>query len=442
MKIQRTESAQQWIELFPEINIPETAQQCFNGLRSIEGTNAPNINNGINKIVGILNDAKIKVVPTLKNFMSGIAGIDYLCAKNFDISFDNLLKETEIWYVTTDDDNTTKNVLNQFIGDGTHTAVSILEDSDNLLGAYSSSTGAVFIWIDKISLLPNPEITLQAILLHELIHAMLDINPHGFNLSTQQWERLGYGFDADEENKIADALVYIAVKDCGNEDAIDAVTKLFRKHPRQFSQISGIANLNQQVLVDNIANALKPRFILMPRLETLNKFYFYTLDDGSEPTPVKKNFAITAIENKLDEFENPDKNNDGLFREELDWNTIVSLESPFHSNYNSDFVTIKYSKYDVDNYPFAYKRIVINKASELSCELKEYLIFPGNVLYRCITSLNFTKMSEGIDEYKITEDIVDSMFSITKFEKVDIPNLAEYYKHLISLINNKSEYQY
>ena len=102
---------------------------------------------------------------------------------NLDSNFNNtlawLLCNITVYLVTVEDEGCEVTVNNIFDGIEQKIVVpeslSFEEAGSDALGMYLPETGSILLWVDKIYEHPTAPILFQTVLLHELIHAMFDV---------------------------------------------------------------------------------------------------------------------------------------------------------------------------------------------------------------------------------------------------------------------------
>lgn len=102
---------------------------------------------------------------------------------NLEFNFNNtltwLLSNISVYLVTVEDEGREVTVENIFDGIEQEIVVpeslSFEEAGSDALGMYLPETGSILLWVDKIYKLPTAPLLFQTVLLHELIHAMFDV---------------------------------------------------------------------------------------------------------------------------------------------------------------------------------------------------------------------------------------------------------------------------
>lgn len=201
------------------------------------GEGVPNIKMGLKYLVHLISQIK------KSHELSIIYNYEKQQLENIYPVLDNdlelLLQNIEVFYVNTKEIGTTVNVFNIFTHDIEEIQVPappnmnpsgiIIEEFEDepskifihdLLGTYVCDTGTIFIYMDRIRNYENSELIIQKVLLHELIHALLDTRIRIINNDDQKNRCL----DILNNNKylieesIVNALVLFVYKEWSNVD--------------------------------------------------------------------------------------------------------------------------------------------------------------------------------------------------------------------------------
>lgn len=129
----------------------------------------------------------------IDSFMNEIKEVlgDYDSILNWNLSINEVIETTEVWFVTSYEIGSDVPVFNRFTQQEELVKVpsipsnikkyegeekwEVRVDNPDLLGCYLGETGTIFIFIDRIHEYPNSEIIFQVVLIHEFIHAILDL---------------------------------------------------------------------------------------------------------------------------------------------------------------------------------------------------------------------------------------------------------------------------
>lgn len=230
MKIQLTDNAFQYIEINPEFRLPLNANECFRGLH-YNDVWTPDITEDIADVGSIIDNIKGELNKQIREKTPECVSI--LPSESlYPFIIDNI----HITLITREDakNETHIPVRNSFKYIATlsdemsyeSTVVSSPED-ENLLGLYQPKTGTIFLWIDKIiehKIITSPELIFQTVLLHEMIHAFLDIHPriyyqhsHGIRILSS----IGKPTQRDSEETLDNTLVLRA----------------YSRHPKDFDKV-------------------------------------------------------------------------------------------------------------------------------------------------------------------------------------------------------------
>lgn len=163
-----------------------------------------------------------------------------------------LLQNCTVYFVTTSDQGKTVKVKDIFTGEETKEEIEksnpmgIGSEESNKnenffdrLGYYNPKHGTIFLFVDKIAKLENPELVFQKVLLHEFIHAALDVNVRYKAKNSIKWESIKNDspYNAEEEETLDNTLVlyvYDAWGNCG-KSYVNDVEGFISSQPKNYS---------------------------------------------------------------------------------------------------------------------------------------------------------------------------------------------------------------
>lgn len=229
MLINHTILASQCVDSFPEINIPQVVNQSFFGLESVKGVCAPNISNAFCLISSVLSEINNKTNPLVKQLITENIKDGEWAYNPLDNTIQDLLDNIQVTYVTIEDGIHHAKVKTRNIFKYSATSDEekiydyepVINPEGKLLGMYLPSSGSIMLWIDRICVCENPELVLQKVLMHELIHAILDVSPRILNINqntgTLACKVLCYEYDRDSEETLDNSLVLYVYNQIANE---------------------------------------------------------------------------------------------------------------------------------------------------------------------------------------------------------------------------------
>ncbi|MDE6576775.1 MAG: hypothetical protein K2J82_11230 [Muribaculaceae bacterium] len=179
MNITATENALDFLEWHPEFHLPFTANECFAGMITLDRLNTPDLTVGIAYMDKILT----RIKDELREQMEHISSLS-----PSPMSLYQIVDNIDITLITEEDSKSgiaipVRNLFKYQITRINELSYEVAYPpkpeklKDNLLGVYLSQTGSIMLWIDKIIQKDKPELIFQKVLLHEMIHAFLDIYP-------------------------------------------------------------------------------------------------------------------------------------------------------------------------------------------------------------------------------------------------------------------------
>lgn len=209
MEIEYSREAKKVKEKKFHIYFPSNIEECFNGTISNTGVHSPSIEKGLFRLNSVIQN--IKGHPSLLTFKPSIK-IDnenqfikdpinnnfYFLKYNISIiavTTEDAIKKTRVTVknIFTDNDDSFEVPLPYGkpipLNSIPEEPIKINQGDDfpmvDKLGIYIPKYGCILIYVDKISKLKNPELIFQKVLLHELIHALLDVNIRIINNNQQ-----------------------------------------------------------------------------------------------------------------------------------------------------------------------------------------------------------------------------------------------------------------
>ena len=244
MNITATENALNFLEWHPEFNLPLTASECFAGMRTSDDLKTPDLTVGIAYMDKLLTQIKDDLRKQIKDISPKNS-----CLLPSTMSLHYIVDNIDITLITEKDNisGTTIPVRNLFkyrITQNDECSYEIVyppkpdEDAnDNLLGIYFPSTGSIMLWIDKILRKNNPELIFQKVLLHEMIHALLDIYPRVYfkypNSMCNILTAIGEKNTTESEETIDNILVLYCYAHC-DKKYFESVKKFISSQPTEY----------------------------------------------------------------------------------------------------------------------------------------------------------------------------------------------------------------
>ena len=265
MKIQLTYDALQHLEIHPDFQLPLSANECFRGLCSND-VSTPNLAEGIADVGNIIDSIKGELNKQIREKTP-----EYVSTLPSESLYQFIIDAIHITLITRNDDNNThipvrnmfKYMATQSYEESYESTVVSGHTDKSLLGMYQPKTGAIFLWIDKIIENEYPELIFQSVLLHEMIHAFLDIHPriyyrysHGIRLLSS----LGKNAQGISEETLDNALVLRAYS--SHPADFDLVKTFISKQPLDYRDAINMYDhddyitLLKQHLADKISDEL------------------------------------------------------------------------------------------------------------------------------------------------------------------------------------------
>lgn len=275
MEIKLTDKAQEFVNKHPEQYMPGTVWECFHGCVSINGISTPNLSNGLDRLDTYMKDLKgYRHALTIGNQVNKVSLPSGCYIKEtLNNNLDFLINNCTVYGVIRDDEGKTivtvnnifaKNIkadikvpeskgfpINPFKSENNKESengspINSFKSEDNkeseddspfdLLGLYLPCCGAIFLYIDKIFRLQNPELVLQKVLLHEFIHGFLDVNKRQIQNDSETYILGNDNYSSDEEETLDNALVLFVYDDWNKCDAsiVKTVTEFIKKQPKNY----------------------------------------------------------------------------------------------------------------------------------------------------------------------------------------------------------------
>lgn len=260
MKIQYTKSAQEFALKNPDVYFPWFVEECLGGIISLTGLSTPFVKGGIERLNYFFKHIKNK-----PNIFLSFPMLDHNERVPLNNNWEFLHKKCSIWCVTSlDSDNgEILKVNNIFVQDGVSEirvpkpkgkpmdSFSNYRDNDNptentetsmdYLGVYVPKTGSILLYIDKIKNLPNPELIFQKVLLHEYMHAFMDINVRTIEIIGDMPKCTVLGnmqYSTYMEESLANALVLCIYEDWSDCDNIikAKVRDFMKSQPMEYAK--------------------------------------------------------------------------------------------------------------------------------------------------------------------------------------------------------------
>lgn len=302
MQIKATPNAQDWIDAYPEVTIPKTATICFNGLNSLTGKNAPNID------ITEINDQIETIKEELAENIKALTHDD--CINALGVSFADLIKDVDIRLITEADSNaqlkvSVRNLFKYRALNGSdfyeRDVVDVIKvppfykseegsknaSDKNLLGVYLPDHGCIMLWIDRILQSDvnglHPEVVFQQVLLHEFIHALFDIQPRRITKSSNgdyNVTVIGSSYNTDNEETYDNTLV-LQVYD-KHADVNPLISAFISNQPPQYSKAIQVFAKGANEYLKGIKNHLKSKVEKVDttfRPSMLYDLFDYTIDD-------------------------------------------------------------------------------------------------------------------------------------------------------------------
>lgn len=240
--IRFTHNAERFLSFIPALDIVNSVNNCFHGLLPWPGVSIPNIYEGVKRLDEEIKKCKRPLRKENENLCQRLASKDVISAFHHNLDF--LVENCSVYLATSEDIGKTyinvkniftekeENVLIEYPqnseeyikrnGENIEKNLEIKHDSikdPEYLGLYLPATGSIVLFIDRIFKYVEANLLFQEVLLHEFIHALLDITPrllkpdgttiHSIN------EQL---YDSELEEKYDNTLVIYVYHDWSNSD--------------------------------------------------------------------------------------------------------------------------------------------------------------------------------------------------------------------------------
>lgn len=179
-----TKNAEKIVEFYENISTPASVQECIKGVFSGSCDKTPDLTKGINKIFNLIKSIKQEIKKDYEDYEDKYKKTDRYSLFDKDLTF--FLDNCTVFLVTTDDVKKKRMVKDLFTQNKRRIPIPFPEgkhkidekNAVNYLGVYTPKTGSIFLFVDLIYLHDeNPELLFQKVLLHEFIHAFLDVVP-------------------------------------------------------------------------------------------------------------------------------------------------------------------------------------------------------------------------------------------------------------------------
>lgn len=403
MNITATENALDFLEWHPEFNLPSTAFECFSGMTTLDGLNTPDLYVGIacmnETLTRFKNELKMKIEsisPECSTLVPSTMSQHYII-DNIDIT---LITEKDSKSGT---QIPVRNLFKYQITQNNEDSYEVIESpknieedpNDNLLGAYLPQTGSIMLWIDRIIRKDRSDLIFQKVLLHEMIHAFLDIYPRVYfkypNGMCSILSAIGKQNTTESEETIDNFLVLDCYSHCRKE-YYDFVKKFISNQPKEYR--AAIDKYNPKNSDRTIIKAhLEDKVSICQNFDISHNINFYFIvpvdDDKSNEDKYVINFfeadICEGLKNIPFSFKEFEKNSNGILCKRV-------LLSKGWADFRSPWITYR-----------------------LNLSAKIISLRIGNILYyqlndlngkeECIDLVNHKKVrdNQGLD-FEISED--------------------------------------
>ncbi|MCM1139334.1 MAG: BspA family leucine-rich repeat surface protein [Muribaculum sp.] len=193
-----TENAKRFQEFFPETHFFESVEECLNSIAQLRDSDwSPNVFGGLKEVDSLLSDLKAQL-ENKHDVLVKSRNCDKI-SRGITHNLEFVLKHTTFYIVTEDDEaylspdkhisfpavNVTVNNC-FFDKDGKELTLNGIPTTREIpvptmelpmLGVYLPGSGTIMLWIDRIRAYKHPVLIFQMVLVHEIIHALMDISP-------------------------------------------------------------------------------------------------------------------------------------------------------------------------------------------------------------------------------------------------------------------------
>ena len=363
MEIKCTDSAKKVMDFYSWIKMPRSVEECFRGMKSIIGISTPDVWNPINELNHKIENTNFSLFDLNKELLKA-------CSKHSIKSYLSnnliyLLENCTVYAVTYADINITEvEVKNIFCGNSHRIKVLNPEYDDGIgtLGVYRLGSGAIFIYLDKIVQYENPELIFQQVLLHEFIHALLDISPR----LNQNNDCIPLVVPIDLEESLNNALVLWIYDKCAScdDETFSHIKDFMSKQPKPYNEALQIFDKGDSTFENKLEIYQKEKLLSMlnalsnPSQISLHRpmMYGYSLKENS-PIPKDSIWFGDWLQAELEKFQQmvlPNKKFQQVVLENLNEilnNTANSIDSIFgmHSEPKCSDILLG------ESYPFGSK---------------------------------------------------------------------------------------
>ena len=295
MNITATENALNFLEWHPEFNLPLTASECFAGMTTSDDLKTPDLTVGIAYMHQLLTQIK----DDLRNQIKDISPKNS-CLLPSTMSLHYIVDNIDITLIT-ENDNTSgtaipvRNLFKYQITQNDERSYEVVlppspddNSKDNLLGVYLKRTGSIMLWIDKILQKDNPELFFQKVLLHEMIHALLDIYPRVYFKYSNGMCTILTGMGKKNTTVSEETIDNFLVLDCYShtrKEYYDIVKEFIKKQPSEYKAAIDIYDpknkdytIIRAHLEEKVSN--RERFDISQSINYIN--YIVSLTDDEE----------------------------------------------------------------------------------------------------------------------------------------------------------------
>ena len=355
--------------------MPETAAECFEGYRSITDHRVPLVWDGLKTLNHKIIEIKRQLKPAEEKAISNCKNNEVKSRLDYDLNF--LIENTPVIAATYADKGESIKIKNIFSGkeeDFVIKNTTPYNIGQGLLGIYSLDAGVIILFVDKIFQYENPELILQVTLIHEFIHAMLDISPR--IIEADKTVTLGKVWK--EEESISNTLYLFMYKDWNKTGLIDLkeIEDFTYKQPAPYNDSKSLYDLGYQEFeitlksyllkkIDDIENAFQ-RFENQKPI--LQRMYAYSIE-GLEDSEIEddsilwfKDFLEERYEKSLKR--SPDSN----FRKDINQEIekILNVGRKLDDSITDLLEDSKLDILDLDDfYPFGVKKSFVNHVEDL-----------------------------------------------------------------------------
>lgn len=409
MSITATKNALECLDWHPEFNLPFTAYECFAGITTIDGLDTPDLAFGLADMDEILTRIKDELREQIKDISPKSSSLSPLT-----MSLNYIVDNIDITLITEEDSRSgthipVRNLFKYQITQNNEDSYEVVcppEPRDNLLGVYLPQTGSIMLWIDRIVQKDRPELIFQKVLLHEMIHAFLDIYPRVYfkyyNRMCSILTAIGKKDTTESEETIDNILVLDCYSHCGKE-YYDFVKEFISNQPDEYKAAIDMYEPKKEVY-SIIKAHLNDKVSCNESFDISHNVNYYVVadDDISDEELLIEVYINGLVGLRFSTFfsfiYNCDRKSNGIYDTRfLLYRTIPNFQSPW--------ITFRLN---------LSTKIISLRIGDIIC----YQVNPINYYEECFDLLNHKKIKEFEDlDFKISREDLELI------------------QHLISIIN-------